>query len=141
MNGKEVKILLVEDDDGDFKLVQRAFRKACIVNELIRAVDGVEALDILRGTGQKPPLKRPYLLLVDINMPRMDGLSLINTLRGDELLNDTIVFMLTTSKHDEDKQRAYELNVAGYILKENAGHDFLELISLIGGYSRIVEMP
>jgi CheY-like chemotaxis protein len=141
MNGKEVKILLVEDDDGDFKLVQRAFRKAGIANELIRAVDGVEALDILRGTPQKPPLKRPYLLLVDINMPRMDGLSLINALRGDELLNDAIVFMLTTSKHDEDKQRAYELNVAGYILKENAGHDFLELISLIGGYSRIVEMP
>jgi CheY-like chemotaxis protein len=141
MNGKEVKILLVEDDDGDFKLVQRAFRKAGIANELIRAVDGIEALEVLRGTPQKPSLKRPYLLLVDINMPRMDGLSLINTLRGDEQLNDAIVFMLTTSKHDEDKQRAYELNVAGYILKENAGHDFLELISLIGGYSRIVEMP
>lgn len=141
MNGKEVKILLVEDDDGDFKLVQRAFRKAGVANELARAVDGVEALEMLRGTNGQAPLKRPYLLLVDINMPRMDGLSLINALRGDEALKDTIVFMLTTSKHDEDKQRAYELHVAGYILKENAGHDFLELITLIGGYSRIVEMP
>lgn len=141
MTNKEVSILLVEDDDGDFKLVQRAFRKAGIANQLIRAIDGVDALEMLNGTHGKMSIKRPYMLMVDINMPRMNGLNLVRTIREDPKLKDTIVFMLTTSKHDEDKQTAYNLNVAGYILKENAGHDFLELISLIGGYSRIVEMP
>jgi CheY-like chemotaxis protein len=141
MTNKEVSILLVEDDDGDFKLVQRAFRKAGIANQLIRAIDGVDALEMLNGTHGKMSIKRPYMLMVDINMPRMNGLNLVRTIREDPKLKDTIVFMLTTSKHDEDKQTAYNLNVAGYILKENAGHDFLELIGLIGGYSRIVEMP
>lgn len=141
MSGKEVNILLVEDDDGDYKLVQRAFKKAGIANALTRAVDGVEALEFLSGTNGKDRIRRPHLLLVDINMPRMNGLSLVKALREDERLKDTVIFMLTTSKHDEDKHTAYGLNVAGYIVKENAGYDFLELMSLIGGYSRIVEMP
>jgi CheY-like chemotaxis protein len=141
MVGKDVKILLVEDDDGDFKLVQRAFRRASVANELVRAVDGMEALEYLRGSKDGQPLKRPYLLLVDINMPRMNGLELVKTIRHDAQLQDTVIFMLTTSKHDEDKHTAYNHNVAGYILKENAGHDFLQLVTLVGGYSRIVEMP
>jgi len=136
-----VNILLVEDDDGDFKMVQRAFRKANIANPLIRAVDGVEALEILRGESNGHPLRRPFLILADINMPRMDGLALLRALRKDETLKNSVVFMLTTSKHDEDKHTAYNLNVAGYILKEKAGHDFLNLVDLVGGYSRIVEMP
>jgi CheY-like chemotaxis protein len=141
MNGREVTILLVDDDDGDTKMVERAFRKAGIANPLIRAVDGVDALQMLRGENGMPPLRRPHLLLVDINMPRMDGLSLIKALRADAKLKSTIAFMLTTSKHDEDKETAYGLNVAGYIVKENAGQGFLELVHLIGGFSRIVELP
>jgi CheY-like chemotaxis protein len=141
MSGREVKILLIEDDDGDTKLVQRAFKKALISNTLIRAVDGVEALEMLRGTNGREPIKGPFILLVDINMPRMDGLTLVRHLRQDERLKNTIVFILTTSKHESDMHAAYDLNVAGYIIKENAGVDFLELINLLGGYSRIVELP
>jgi CheY-like chemotaxis protein len=140
-NTKEVTVLLVEDDDGDMKLVQRAFRKAHVANTLVRAVDGVEALDMLRGTNGKAPLERPFIVFTDINMPRMDGLALVRALREDSVLKDTIVFMLTTSKHEDDKNAAYDLNVAGYILKENAGYDFLDLMTLVGGYSRLVELP
>jgi CheY-like chemotaxis protein len=71
----------------------------------------------------------------------MDGLSLIRALRADAKLKSTIAFMLTTSKHDEDKETAYGLNVAGYFVKENAGQGFLELVNLIGGFSRIAELP
>ena len=141
MKRKEVNVLLVEDDDGDFKLVERAFRKARVANPLVRAVDGVEALEILSGANGRPKLERPHIVLADINMPRMGGLTLVKELRASPELKDTIVFMLTTSRHDADKAVAYDLNVAGYVLKENAGSDFLELIHLIGGYSRIVELP
>jgi len=141
MNTSPVNILLVEDDDGDFKMVQRAFRKAKIANPLIRAIDGIEALEILRGESNEEALRRPFLILADINMPRMDGLTLLREIRDDAALKNCIVFMLTTSKHDEDKHTAYDLNVAGYILKEKAGHDFLNLVDLVGGYSRVVEMP
>lgn len=141
MRAQEIQILLVEDDDGDFKTVERAFRKAKILNPLIRAYDGVEALDILRGTNGKERLRLPYLILSDIGMPRMDGLTFVRALREDPELRKTVVFMLTTSRHDEDKHAAYNLNVAGYILKENAGHSFLQLVDLVGGYVRVVDMP
>jgi CheY-like chemotaxis protein len=141
MNEKEIRILLVEDDDGDYKMVERAFRKAKILNPLVRAYDGVEALDMLRGTNGKEKIPPPYLIFSDIGMPRMDGLTFVKSLREDPALRKTVVFMLTTSRHDEDRHAAYNLNVAGYILKESAGHSFLQLVDLIGGYVRIVEMP
>lgn len=141
MQGREVTILLVEDDDGDAKMVQRAFSKAGIANPLVRAIDGVEALEVLRGDNGRAPLRLPYVLLVDINMPRMGGLVLMRTLRADPELKNTVAFILTTSKHDADKMAAYELNVAGYIVKENAGADFLDFVQLIGGYVRVVELP
>jgi CheY-like chemotaxis protein len=136
-----LNILLVEDDDGDARAVQRAFQKAKIANPIVRAVDGIEALDILRGSNGKIKLASPNLLLVDINMPRMNGIQLVKAMREDNNLRPTVAFMLTTSKRDEDKMAAYDLNVAGYILKSTAGQDFLNLVSLVHAYWRIVELP
>jgi CheY-like chemotaxis protein len=141
MQDREVTILLVDDDDGDAKMVQRAFSKAGILNPLVRAVDGMEALEMLRGNQGRERLRPPYILLIDINMPRMNGLNFVKALRADAALKSAIAFMMTTSKHDADRYAAYELNVAGYILKQNAGADFLDFVQLIGGYVRIVEMP
>lgn len=141
MRSREVTILLVDDDDGDVKTVQRAFAKAGIVNPLVRAVDGVQALELVRGKDGIGALQRPYIILVDINMPRMNGLAFVKALRDDAVLKSSIVFIMTTSRHDADRYAAYELNVAGYILKENAGADFLDFVQLVGGYVRIVEMP
>jgi CheY-like chemotaxis protein len=136
-----VRILLVEDDDGDAKAVERTFLKARIANPLLRVRDGVEAMEMLKGTDQQPRLEPPYLLLVDLNMPRMNGIQLVSAIREDPRLHETIVFMLTTSNRAEDKQAAYSLNVTGYILKERAGEDFLKLFNLVDTYWRIVEMP
>lgn len=140
-NSKPLNILLVEDDDGDAKAIQRAFQRAKIANPIQRAVDGIEALDMLRGTNGKTKPPSPYLLLVDLNMPRMNGIQFIQALRKDEDLRQTVAFVLTTSKRDEDKTAAYDLNVAGYILKTTAGQDFLNLVSLVDFYWRIVELP
>jgi DNA-binding response OmpR family regulator len=141
LDGRPLNIVLIEDDDGDAKAVRRAFQKAKIANLMLRAVDGVEALDMLRGTNGKEKIPAPYILLVDLNMPRMNGIELIAKLREDEELHQSIVFVLTTSKRDEDKVAAYDLNVAGYIVKETAGQDFLNLVNLVDCYWRIVEMP
>jgi len=140
-NSRPLNILLVEDDDGDAKAIERAFKKAKIANPILRAVDGVEALDMLKGANGKTKPPSPYILLVDINMPRMNGIQLIEALRADPDLRHTVAFILTTSKRDEDKTAAYDLNVAGYILKTTAGHDFLNLVSLVDYYWRIVELP
>jgi len=139
--GRAVTILLVDDDDGDARSVQRAFRSARIINPLVRANDGVEALDMLRGTNGKARLSSPNLLLVDINMPRMNGIELVKELRLDVELHRSIVFILTTSSRDEDKLASYDLNVAGYILKEHVGESFHNLVELMQGYWRIVEIP
>jgi len=138
---KPLNILLVEDDDGDAKALKRAFEKARIANPIRRALDGVEALDILKGANGQAKLGSPHILLIDLNMPRMNGIQLVEQIRADEDLHQSIVFILTTSKRDEDKDAVYNLNVTGYIVKATAGQDFLNLISLMDCYWRIVEMP
>lgn len=134
-------IILVEDDDLDAVAVNRAFQKAKINNPIIRAKDGVEGLEILRGDKKSDLQQVPNILLVDINMPRMGGIEFVKALREDQELKHSVVFMLTTSKSDEDKLAAYDLNVAGYILKSNAGRDFMNLVNLIDAYWRVVELP
>lgn len=136
-----VVLLVVEDDDGDFKAVKRAFEKARVANPIRRARDGREALAILRGEDGHEPIAGSHLLLVDINMPRMTGIELIAALREDPALCRTLAFILTTSNSDVDRCAAFDLNVAGYILKSRAGEEFLELVDLLDGYWRIVEFP
>jgi len=136
-----LNLLLVDDDDGDARALQRALRKAGVGDTIIRAVDGIEALDMLRGTNGKTKIMSPYLMLVDLNMPRMNGIQFIKALREDEELHPSIVFVLTTSKRDEDRLAAYDFNVAGYITKEKVAQDFLSLVTLVGIYERTVELP
>ena len=129
---KQATILLVEDDDIDAKIVERAFQKL-----RIRATDGVMALEFLKdGT-----VSRPYIILLDLNMPKMGGLEMLKELRADKNLNNSIVFVLTTSKDDEDKIAAYNHNIAGYIVKEKLQNGFDELVKLLDYYWRIVELP
>jgi CheY-like chemotaxis protein len=141
MGERIANILLVEDDNGDAKALVRAFQKAGSANHIVRAVDGIEALDILKGLNGKTKPPSPRILLVDLNMPRMNGIQFIETLRRDEELRRSIVFILTTSKRDEDKAAAYDLNVAGYIAKATAAQDFLNLVTLLDSYVAIVELP
>lgn len=134
---KAVTLLLVEDDDVDAMGVERALKKRRIANRLVRARDGIEALEILRG-GQ---VARPFLILLDLNMPRMGGLEFIQTLRADPDLCDAVVFVLTTSKSDEDLAAAYRAHVAGYMVKSEIGSCFNELVELLDAYWQVVELP
>jgi CheY-like chemotaxis protein len=138
---KTVHILLAEDDLIDEKAFLRAIDKLRITNPVTVARDGVEAWDILKGNHGKGPFPRPYLLVLDINMPRMNGLELLERIRDDAELHDSIVFMLTTSNDDEDKIEAFDLNVAGYMLKSDVGNSFVKAVELVNNYWRVVEFP
>lgn len=141
MSRREVTVLVVEDNVVDREAIKRAFDKHRIANPMVFAADGLEALQILRGTGDRPTLSRPYLILLDLNLPRMGGIELLRELRADPELRDTIVFVLTTSKRDQDRVDSYDLNVAGYIVKSDVGAGFINLIMLLDHYWRIVEFP
>jgi len=136
---RPLDIILVEDDDADAKAVRRALSKARIANPVVRLVDGVEALAYLRGESGTPPPS--YILLMDLNMPRMNGLEFLAEMRRDPQLRGAVAFLLTTSGDQADIAAAYDRNVAGYVLKENAGNDFLNLIATLDHYWRIVELP
>lgn len=136
-----VTILLVDDDIIDRKAVVRAFDQLKIANPIVEAEDGIEALDILRGTDASPALERPYLILLDLSMPRMDGLEFLAEIRNDESLRTAIVFVLTTSKTDEDRTASYKRNVAGYIVKSDFAHEFWRVVEMIDHYWRVIEFP
>jgi len=123
MNDTAVNILLVEDDTIDAKAFMRAMAELKFGNEVVLAKDGVEGLEKLQE------LARPNLVILDINMPRMNGLEMLRRIREDSKLHDTIVFVLTTSNDDQDKFEAYNLNVAGYMLKSDMGNSFLRAVS------------
>lgn len=136
-----LRLLLVEDDDIDAEGVERALRRAQISNPIERAIGGIEALARLRGTDGRPPLQRPYLILLDLNMPRMGGLTFLEELRADPVLSDSIVFVLTTSDADRDKAAAYSSHVAGYMLKSRVGRYFSNLLQWLDPYWTNIEFP
>jgi CheY-like chemotaxis protein len=138
---REVSVLLVDDDDVDVMAVKRAFQAARISNPITVARDGVEGLARLRGDDGMPKLKRPYVIVLDLNMPRMDGIEFLTELRADEEHHDAVVFVLTTSKDDTDRSRSYDKNVAGYILKSEVGEGFLRLTELLDNFWRVVLLP
>jgi len=134
-SSRVVTILLVEDDEVDVKALKWAFEKLKVANPLVIARDGVEALEMMAG------LSRPYLVITDINMPRMNGIELLRKIRQHPDYRDSIVFVLTTSNDEQDKIDAYDLNVAGYMLKTDMGTSFTRAISLIDNYWKVVEFP
>ncbi len=133
--------MLVEDDEIDAEAVVRAFRRQKILNPLTIVQDGIEALNTLRGEGGYQKLPSPYIILLDINLPRMNGIEFLQTLRNDPILKQSIVFMLTTSNREEDKLAAYDQQIAGYLLKSRTGADFVDLITLLTSYEQVVEFP
>ncbi len=137
-----VRVLLVEDDEVDQRAILRAFRRAALPCEVTVVEDGREALDVLRGANGRERLPRPYLVLLDLNLPRMDGIELLRELRRDPELARTVVFVLTTSNAEEDRQAAYGLNVAGYMVKAAVAEGGLRpLTDLLGRYCSTVELP
>ena len=136
-----VHILLVEDDEVDAMAVKRGFLELKIANPLYRVRDGIEALDALRGKNGQTAIPSPYIILLDLNMPRMGGLEFLQELRKDPELHRSIVFVMTTSADENDRVQAYEKHVAGYILKQSPGRTFLDALSMLEHFWRVVELP
>ena len=135
---KALNILLVEDDQVDVMNVKRAFEKNRIANPLYVAGDGLEAMEMLKA-GKVPSERR--IILLDLNMPRMNGIEFLRQLRADPDLMLTPVVVLTTSDDERDKINAYNLNVAGYLLKPVTFINFVEVMAALNKYWTLVELP
>lgn len=133
-----LNLLIVEDDEVDVMNVQRAFQKNKIANPLFIAGNGLEALELLRS-GKIPKERR--LILLDLNMPKMNGIEFLGELRADPELRPTPVVVLTTSNDEQDKIEAYNLNVAGYLLKPVTFSNFCEVMAALDKYWTLVELP
>lgn len=137
MTHDEITLLLVEDDDIDAMTIQRSFQKQRISNSIMRAEDGEIALQMIKTR----EIKKPFVILLDLNLPKLSGHEFLEALRADEEHKETVVFVLTTSSDDEDKMRAYEKFIAGYFLKSETGEQFMKLIGMLDGFWRIVKLP
>ena len=133
---KDVTILMAEDDTGHFKLARKYLRKQGVKNEIIRFIDGQETLDFLLKTGDGPRRKddRLYLLLLDIRMPRIDGIEILQVIRANPELEDLPVIILTTSDSPHEMVRCRNLGVDVYIIKPFTHKSYTKALRQIGFY-------
>lgn len=130
-------ILLVEDNPDDVKLTLRALKKSNILNEVVVAQDGVEALDYLFGSGKydgRDTRHTPQVVLLDLKMPKMDGLEVLHRLRADERTKLLPVVILTTSSEDKDRIESYKLGANSYIRKPVDFNQFVDSVQQLGLY-------
>lgn len=140
MSSTSLTILHVEDDQVDRMVIQRVIKKLGITDQITQATNGEEALQILRGSlSTSTTGDLPHLVLLDINMPKMNGLEFLKELRADPQLRHISVFMMTTSNDDSDRTEAYRYNVAGYIVKPVDIQQFESTFQTLGGFWRINE--
>ena len=142
MNDKP--ILLVEDNEDDELLTRRAFKKNNILNELIVAKDGVEALDYLFGTGAhagRNVADLPQVVLLDLNLPRLGGLDVLRRIRSDDRTRLLPVVVLTSSKEDEDVVRSYALGANSFVRKPVEFEQFTQAVRTLGLYWLILNEP
>ncbi|AQT59681.1 two-component system response regulator [Cellvibrio mixtus] len=141
INEQKINILLVDDDDVSAESVVRSLRKNAVDFPITLARDGMEALEILRETHPHLSIEKPYLVLLDLNMPRMNGFEFLHEVRGDKTLHSSVIFVLTTSDAESDRMRAYEENIAGYMVKSVVGPQFSKLASLLESYRSTISLP
>jgi CheY-like chemotaxis protein len=144
MNKKPFVVLMAEDNEHDIVATRRAWKKYIITNTLYVVRDGEECLDYLhqREKYSEPgAAPRPGILLLDIKMPRMDGLTVLKQIRGDEQLRRLPVIILTTSKDEEDRIRSYDLGANAYIMKPVGFQNFSEAVKTINLFWALVELP
>ena len=137
-------VLMAEDDEHDVIATKRAWKKHHIANPLYVVSNGEECLDFLHQRGKyadKDNAPRPGILLLDIKMPKMDGLTVLKHIREDETLRHLPVVILTTSKAEEDRFRGYELGANAYIVKPVGFENFSEAVKTISLFWQLVELP
>ncbi|WP_342620167.1 response regulator [Rhodoferax sp. GW822-FHT02A01] len=133
-------ILLIDDDDVAAEAAIRNLRKCGVDFPLYVASNGAEGLRALRGQGPHGELPKATIVLLDINMPVMDGFEFLEALRADPALRSQVVFVLTTSDADADRTRAYHKCIAGYMVKSAVGHQFANLANLLKSYDAAVTL-
>ena len=135
------RILLVEDEEVDRLIIKRALGKNAAEIDVTQAADGIEALETLRGNEGCSPLEPPFLVLLDLNMPRMGGLEFLAELRKDAALKRTVVFVLTTSAHEDDLRACYDFGVAGYMYKQQLTKEHRTFARFLDDYLTLVRLP
>jgi CheY-like chemotaxis protein len=141
MPDRALTLLLVEDDDVASESVVRNLRKHSVDWPIVVAEDGRVALEILRGQHEQKKIAKPYLILLDLNMPRMNGFEFLQAARLDPQLRESVIFILTTSSSDTDRARAYQESVAGYMVKSSVGPQFSKLARLLIEYRSSISPP
>ncbi|WP_049922668.1 response regulator [Halopiger djelfimassiliensis] len=122
------QILLVEDNPGDVRLTEEAFKQGRIENDLYVVSDGTEALEFLYRRGEYADAPRPDLILLDLNLPRTDGEEVLEELKEDSELRSIPVIVLTSSRAEEDVVRSYELHANAYLTKPVDPDEFIETV-------------
>jgi DNA-binding response OmpR family regulator len=137
------RILLVEDDPKDVELTMTALDEYNLGNEVVVASDGEEALDYLfhRGKFQQRSGENPAVLLLDLKLPKVDGLQVLRTIKADENLNMIPVVVLTSSREERDMVASYKLGVNAYVVKPVDFHEFVNAIKELGAFWAIINEP
>lgn len=140
---KEVVILIAEDDDGHANLIQKNLRRTSISNEIIRFKDGQEVLDFLfnNGEGETRVHGKAYLLLLDIRMPKVDGVEVLRQLRADQELKKLPIIMVTTTDDPREVERCHELGCSSYVTKPVVYEKFVSAIKQLGMFLMVVQVP
>ena len=145
MSGTAIRILLAEDDDDDYLLTTQAFTENRLANQLHRVHDGVELLEYLHKVGvyaEPASAPAPSLILLDLNMPRMDGREALREIKSDDRLRRLPIVVLTTSHAQEDIVRSYDLGVNSFISKPVSFHGLVDAVKVLGRYwFEVVELP
>jgi CheY-like chemotaxis protein len=141
MSNTVFNILLVEDDEVDIMNVKRAFKKNNVQHGLAVTNNGIEALTYLRETLTNNLADMPKVIMLDLNMPKMGGIEFLKEIRKDDQLKNLTVFVMTTSNEDNDKVEAFNLNVAGYILKPLSMEQFMDVVNTLNSFWRLCEFP
>jgi CheY-like chemotaxis protein len=143
MATQPITLILAEDDEGHANLVQRNLRRAGFVNEIVHVKDGQEALDFIKAEGEYAhrAISEFVLLLLDINMPRLDGVEVLRRIKADPLTAKIPVIMLTTTDDPREVERCYELGCSVYLTKPVEYEGFIEAINRLGLFLQVVKVP
>jgi CheY-like chemotaxis protein len=144
MDHTEIEILLVEDNSSDAEMTIRALKKNNISNNIVHLKDGAEAIDFIFGTGQfenRDIHKQPKIILLDLKMPKVNGLEVLQTLKGDDRTKSIPIIMLTSSREDPDIKTCYSLGANSYIVKPVGFDNFTKAITDLGMYWLLLNQP